>query len=103
MCEYLGYEVTKLKRTRIMNVKLDNLKPGKWRNLTEKEMSEINLAVSSSSKTAVDTAQPVEQRAERPRKPTSNSGPKKIFVNKKHQASDDKKTNGKRTLKLKRK
>lgn len=103
MCEYLGYEVTKLKRTRIMNVKLDNLKPGQWRDLTEKEMNEINQAVSTSSKTAVDTAQPVDQNAERPRKSVSNSGPKKIFVNKKHQASDDKKPTGKRTLKLKRK
>ncbi len=28
MCEYLGYEVTKLKRTRIMNVTLGNLKTG---------------------------------------------------------------------------
>ena len=103
MCEYLGYEVTKLKRTRIMNVKLDNLKPGQWRNLTEKEMNEINRAVSSSSKTAVDTAQPVDQNVKRPRRSVSNSGPKKIFVNKKHQTSDDKKPTGKRTLKLKRK
>ncbi|MGY5452154.1 23S rRNA pseudouridine(2604) synthase RluF [Agarivorans sp. MS3-6] len=52
MCEYLGYEVTKLKRTRIMNVRLDNLKPGQWRNLTSSEMAEINQAVAHSSKTA---------------------------------------------------
>jgi len=45
MCEYLGYEVTKLKRTRIMSVELGNLKPGQWRNLTAKEMDEINRAV----------------------------------------------------------
>lgn len=30
MCEYLGYEVEALKRTRIMNVKLGNLKPGRF-------------------------------------------------------------------------
>ncbi|TDQ29834.1 23S rRNA pseudouridine(2604) synthase RluF [Tenacibaculum caenipelagi] len=51
MCEYLGYEVTKLKRTRIMNVTLGNLKVGEWRELTSKEMDEINKLVASSSKT----------------------------------------------------
>ena len=51
MCEYLGYEVTKLKRTRIMNVTLGNLKVGEWRELTSKEMDEINKLVSASSKT----------------------------------------------------
>ncbi|MEX6625535.1 23S rRNA pseudouridine(2604) synthase RluF [Tenacibaculum salmonis] len=51
MCEYLDYEVTKLKRYRIMNVSLGNLKPGDWRELTEDEMKEINEMISSSSKT----------------------------------------------------
>ncbi|WP_428742789.1 23S rRNA pseudouridine(2604) synthase RluF [Tenacibaculum sp.] len=51
MCEYLGYEVIKLKRTRIMNVTLGNLKVGEWRELTSKEMDEINKLVASSSKT----------------------------------------------------
>lgn len=52
MCEYLGYEVTKLKRVRIMNVSLGNLKPGQWRNLTHKEMAEIESSVAHSAKTA---------------------------------------------------
>ncbi|WP_084439772.1 23S rRNA pseudouridine(2604) synthase RluF [Dyadobacter alkalitolerans] len=51
MCEYLGYHVTKLKRVRIMNVTLDNLPTGKWRNLTAEEMQTINAAVESSVKT----------------------------------------------------
>ena len=51
MCEYLGFEVTKLKRIRIMNVSLGNLKPGQWRNLTHKEMAEIERLVAGSSKT----------------------------------------------------
>jgi len=58
MCEYLGYEVTKLKRSRIMNVHLGRLKPGQWRDLTSDELAEINQAVSTSSKTAVGTAKP---------------------------------------------
>ena len=52
MCEFLGYEVTKLKRTRIMHLELGNLKPGQWRNLTEKELNQLNNAVQQSSKTA---------------------------------------------------
>lgn len=52
MCEYLGYEVTKLKRTRIMNVDLKGLKVGQWRDLTKNEMATINNAVKNSKKTA---------------------------------------------------
>lgn len=52
MCEYLGYEVTKLKRTRIMNVSLKGLKVGQWRELTKNEMATINNAVQNSTKTA---------------------------------------------------
>jgi 23S rRNA pseudouridine2604 synthase len=49
MCEYLGYRVKKLKRIRIMNVKLD-IPLGKWRDLTAKELKEINRLISDSSK-----------------------------------------------------
>lgn len=52
MCEYLGYEVTKLKRTRIMNVNLKGLKVGQWRDLTKDELAKIQNAVVHSSKTA---------------------------------------------------
>ena len=51
MCEYLDYEVTKLKRERIMNVSLGNLKVGDWRELTSEEMKEINKMIATSSKT----------------------------------------------------
>lgn len=50
MCDYLDYNVVKLKRVRIMNIKLD-LPVGKWRYLSEHEMSEINKLIASSSKT----------------------------------------------------
>jgi 23S rRNA pseudouridine2604 synthase len=50
MCEYLGYEVTKLKRIRIMNIELD-MPIGKWRYLTEEEMNVINSLLVDSSKT----------------------------------------------------
>lgn len=51
MCEYLGYEVKKLKRVRIMNISLNNLKPGKFRNFTERELQVMNKLVGNSSKT----------------------------------------------------
>jgi len=50
MCEYLGYEVKKLKRIRIMNIRLD-LPVGKWRDLTAEELKELNSLVGDSKKT----------------------------------------------------
>lgn len=41
MCEALGYKVQKLKRIRIMNIKLGNLKKGTYRDVTDKEMKEL--------------------------------------------------------------
>lgn len=41
MCEYFGYEVTQLIRTRIMNVSLKGLALGDWRDLTAKEVDTI--------------------------------------------------------------
>ncbi|NJC28439.1 23S rRNA pseudouridine(2604) synthase RluF [Neolewinella antarctica] len=38
MCEYLGYEVQALKRTRIMNVRLAKLPVGEWRELRPDEL-----------------------------------------------------------------
>ncbi len=51
MCEVLGYTVIKLKRTRIMNIKLEGIAIGKWRNLTNYEINTINNLVSDSLKT----------------------------------------------------
>lgn len=54
MCEFLDFKVTKLKRVRIMNIKLD-IPIGKWRYLSDEEMDEINRLISSSSKTHTDS------------------------------------------------
>lgn len=51
MCEYLDYEVFKLKRVRIMNIDLGKLASGEWRYLTEAEMDQINSMIGTSSKT----------------------------------------------------
>lgn len=50
MCEYLGYEVRKLKRLRVLNIKLD-LASGQWRDLTAEELSELNKLLEDSEKT----------------------------------------------------
>ncbi|WP_394178742.1 23S rRNA pseudouridine(2604) synthase RluF [Marinomonas posidonica] len=52
MCEHFGYEVTKLERTRIMNVNLKGLPVGEWRDLTQKELSVLLKAIESSSSEA---------------------------------------------------
>lgn len=41
MCAALGYEVRSLRRTRIMNIHLDGLKVGQWRDLTKSELHQL--------------------------------------------------------------
>tara|TARA_X000001036_G_scaffold384465_1_gene378457 strand:- start:1290 stop:2033 length:744 start_codon:yes stop_codon:yes gene_type:complete len=50
MCEYLGYEVKKLKRVRIMNIKLD-VKLGEYRDFKASELNTLNQLLKKSSKT----------------------------------------------------
>lgn len=52
MCESFGYQVTRLKRIRIMNIHLADLKLGVYREVTSKEMKELlELIKDSSSET----------------------------------------------------
>ena len=50
MCEVLDYKVTKLKRIRIMNIKLDGIAYGEWRYFSKKELHDINKLVETSQK-----------------------------------------------------
>ncbi|MFF0829548.1 23S rRNA pseudouridine(2604) synthase RluF [Brevibacillus sp. NPDC003359] len=45
MCQAFGYQVRKLERVRIMNIPLGNLKLGQWRNLTAKELTDLNKSL----------------------------------------------------------
>lgn len=71
MCEYFGFEVTKLERTRIMNIGLKGIPLGEWRELTPEEQTGIYNLVAKSSSLA-DTApkrvnkKPVEDAEEKP-------------------------------------
>ena len=80
MCEYLEYEVTKLKRTRIMNVELGYLQTGDWRELSDEEMKGINNMILTSSKT--EEASTIEKK---PKKQVSKkrTAPSKNDFNKK--------------------
>ena len=41
MCKALGYEVTSLKRERVMNIKLGKLVPGKYKEITGEELEKL--------------------------------------------------------------
>ena len=76
MCEYLDYEVVALKRTRIINISLD-IPVGKYRNLTEEEIIQLNQLIEPSSKTEEASLPKVERSI-----PGQRATPTKIFKKK---------------------
>ena len=68
MCEYLGYEVIALKRIRIINITLD-IPVGRYRDLTEAEIKELNQLIEPSSKTE-EASLPKPEKTETPKKRT---------------------------------
>lgn len=67
MCEYFGYEVTKLERIRIMNVSLAGLPVGEWRDLTDDELIKLFDAIEASSSEAP------KQKQNKPKKQISSN------------------------------
>ncbi|MCM1258025.1 MAG: 23S rRNA pseudouridine(2604) synthase RluF [Roseburia sp.] len=49
MCEYFGYRVEKLVRTRIMNIELGDLQEGTYRDVTKEEWSKLKKMIQNSS------------------------------------------------------
>ncbi|GGI28303.1 23S rRNA pseudouridine(2604) synthase RluF [Pedobacter mendelii] len=94
MCEHFGYEVTKLERTRIMNINLKGIPTGEFRELTEEEMNGIMKSVEKSSSEAASKPKNTKKKTnsweEIPE--TKNEHPKKPF--KPAQKSAGKKTTG---------
>jgi len=76
MCEYLDYEVIALKRTRIINISLD-IPVGKYRDLTEEEIIQLNQLIEPSSKTEEASLPKVERSI-----PGQRATPTKIFKKK---------------------
>jgi len=64
MCEYLGYKVLSLKRIRIMNISLGNLKIGKYRELNGDEISGLIELISTSSNLSYKDTEKVKNHAE---------------------------------------
>lgn len=58
MCEHFGYEVTKLERTRIMNVSLTGIPLGEWRDSTDDELIDLFKLIENSSSEAKPKAVP---------------------------------------------
>lgn len=50
MCEFLDYEISMIKRTRIMHLTLSGLRIGEWRELSEEEVSALLEKTEHSSK-----------------------------------------------------
>ena len=72
MCEHFGYEVSKLERTRIMNVGLSGLPLGEWRDLTDDELVELFKLIEDSS----SEAKPAKKAAKPAVKKPTSSGQK---------------------------
>ncbi|MFR3947573.1 MAG: hypothetical protein ACLTZM_11115 [Ruminococcus sp.] len=49
MCEYLGYQVLSLKRVRIMELTIDGLKEGGYREATQEEWKKLERGIADSS------------------------------------------------------
>jgi len=62
MCEHFGYEVTKLERTRIMNINLKGIPTGEFRELSEEEMNGIMKSVEKSSSEATPKSKPQKKK-----------------------------------------
>ena len=87
MCEYFGYEVTKLERVRIMNISLKGLPVGDWRDLTEEELQLLYKMIERSS--SVD----LKKGKSKPAAKKSTSTPGRSFTSS-EKSSDYKKSAG---------
>ena len=58
MCEYFGYRVEKLVRTRIMNIELGDLAVGTYRDVTREEYKKLQMLIRDSSNETVIPKEP---------------------------------------------
>ncbi len=81
MTEYLGYNVTKLERVRIMHVDLKGIPLGEWRELDEVEMTKLNKMIEKSrgeakKKSSSEAPSSSSSKSSSHSKPTSKPKPK---------------------------
>jgi 23S rRNA pseudouridine2604 synthase len=89
MCEYFGYEVTKLERIRIMNISLKGLPLGEWREILPNEMEVILKLIGKSSS---ENKNSEKNKAKSSRETTKKSTEKKRTEPKNTEKSFPKKT-----------
>ena len=80
MCEYFGYRVEKLVRTRIMNIELGDLEAGKYREVTAEEYKKLQAIIKYSSN---DTVKPGKHKPVKSQSSVSNQKPDKKTAEKK--------------------
>lgn len=75
MTEHFGYTVTRLERIRIMNVNLDGIPVGEWRDLTDEELITLFAAIEKSSSQGQPGQAKKQSRSRKPAaaKPSGNS------------------------------
>lgn len=83
MCEYFGYNVTKLERTRIMNIELKGIPLGEWRELSDAEMKIMNeLLKDSSGEAEKPASKPNPAKKKPPVQQQKNGSDKRSFGSK---------------------
>ena len=55
MCEALGYRVTALHRVRVMNITIEGLAVGQWKNLSDREREDLFAMLRRSARTGAST------------------------------------------------
>lgn len=95
MCEYLGYNVTKLQRTRVMHIHLNDLKIGQYRNLTPAESETLYKKIANSVKT--EEASIGKNRAASKNQPAKTSPTKQESTKGQSRGQQSKRTSDKRT------
>ena len=96
MCDYFGYDVTKLERVRIMNIGIKGIPVGDWRELTPEEVESILQKIEDSDsedrKMHSERNQNNKNRAKGKKPKPANSNPDNRNRFKKHGASGPKKS-----------
>ncbi|WP_075181719.1 23S rRNA pseudouridine(2604) synthase RluF [Pantoea sp. 1.19] len=87
MCQYFGFEVTRLERTRIMNVNLKGIPLGEWRDLHDDELIALFKLLEHSSseekpakKKSPAAAMPAKPTAKSPARPPAAGAGRKRFT-----------------------
>lgn len=102
MCEYFGYQVIKLERTRIMNITLKGIPVGDWRELTQQEMEGISKLIENSSSTPANSKRSKKHKSQVPQveKPAGKGKPSPprhvLSIEKKYAGAKNRSTKPKR-------